>query len=76
MNHYRVAVNGKTYTVAGTALMKERLRELSVLPMMESVERTDVYKKAVIAAAEGPLRADKGLVTAPIDTVAGVVSCS
>ena len=74
MNHYRVTVNGKTYAISGTALMKERLRELSVLPAMEAVERTDVYKKAVLAAAEGPLRTAKGLVTAPINTVVGVVS--
>ncbi len=74
MNHYRVTVNGTAYTVAGTALMKERLGELSVLPMMEAVERTDVYKNALTNAAKGPLRTAKGMITAPIDTVSGVVS--
>ena len=65
MNHYRVTVNGTVYTIAGTALMKERLGELSVLPIMEAVERTDVYKKALTNAAKGPLRTAKGMITAP-----------
>lgn len=74
INIYSVAVDGKSYAVAGDASMRVRLRELAALHRMEQISRTSVYKEAVKKGAMGPLRTAKGLITSPVETVKGIGS--
>ena len=74
LNIYSVTVDGKSYAVAGDALMRIRLRELAALQRMAQISRTNIYKEAVKKGAMGPLRTAKGLITSPIQTVKGIGS--
>jgi len=73
LNHYTVIVNGRSYDVAGNALMRERLHELSALQTMNLIEGSSTYTKAVSGAAKGVVTGAKNLVTSPVDTVTGTV---
>ncbi len=74
INIYSVRVDGKTYSVAGDAMMRIRLKELSALQKMEQMSRTSIYKEAVKKGAAGPLRTAKAIITSPIETVKGIGS--
>ncbi len=72
LNHFTVTVDGQDYFVAGNALMRERLREISVLPTMDAIRGTDTYKNAAKKGVEGTLKTAKNLVVEPVDTVTGI----
>jgi hypothetical protein len=74
LNIYTVTVEGRSYRVAGNAMMRERLRELRALQQMEAMKRTDVYKKALKKSALGPLSTAKNMITSPVSTIKGIGS--
>jgi len=73
LNHYTVIVDGRSYDVAGNALMRERLHELSALQTMNLIKGSSTYTKVVSGAAKGVVTGAKNLVTSPVDTVTGTV---
>lgn len=74
INRYKLSIKGKTYIIDGTDLMIVRLRELAALQRMEQLKGTSVYKDALKKGVLAPIEGAKSLVTAPVDTVKGVVS--
>jgi len=73
LNHFTVIVNGQKYDIAGNALMRERLHELSALQTMNLIKSSSTYTKAVSGAAKGVVKGARNLVAHPIDAVTGTV---
>lgn len=74
INTYQVQSLYGKFAVESTELLLMRINELQAVAHMEQIKKTDVFKDAFIAAAKGPFKTVKGLVTEPVDTVKGVAS--
>ncbi len=74
INVYRLQTDYGPLEVESTALLMERLQELTALRHMEELKKTEVFKEALMAGGKGPLQAAKGLVTEPVETTKGIVT--
>jgi hypothetical protein len=74
MNTYGLETSGGTLRVESTAYLLMRIGELNAMQKMEEMEKTEVFKDALVKSAKGPINTAKGLVTEPVETVKGVAT--
>jgi hypothetical protein len=74
MNTYGLETSEGTSRVESTAYLLMRIAELNAMQKLEEMEKTEVFKDALVKGAKAPLTTAKGLVTEPVETVKGVAT--
>ena len=71
-NRYTIVSDYGAFEAHRTDFVEERVREVYALEELSKVTRSEAFARGVAQAATSPFRALKGLVTEPVNTVAGV----
>jgi len=74
MNTYSLETSEGTLRVESTAHLLMRIAELNAMQKIEEMEKTEVFKDALVKSAKAPINTAKGLVTEPVETVKGVAT--
>jgi len=72
INVYQLETIYGNFQVETTPLLLERINELRALEKMEELERTEVFKKALVSGVKAPLKLAGQALQAPIDTAAKI----
>ncbi|HXX53843.1 MAG TPA: hypothetical protein VEI28_04660 [Thermodesulfovibrionales bacterium] len=72
MDHYSVDSDYGFFEVTGDGLLKKRLKEIQAMAILQKIEGTDAFQKALKAAAMSPVKFGENLVTDPVDTVSAI----
>lgn len=72
MDHYKVNSDYGFFEVTGDGLLKKRLKEIQAITVLQKIQGTDAFKKALQAAAMSPVKFGENLVTDPVDTVSAI----
>ncbi|PNU20449.1 hypothetical protein C2E25_06940 [Geothermobacter hydrogeniphilus] len=68
INFYLLQTDYGRLSAEGTAELKERVNELNALRVMEEMERSEVFKEALVGGVKATGEGVVNLVTSPIDT--------
>jgi hypothetical protein len=72
MNHYKVNSDYGFFEVTGDGLLKKRLKEIQAITVLQKIQGTDAFQKALKAAAMSPVKFGENMVTDPVDTVSAI----
>jgi hypothetical protein len=74
MNTYGLETSEGSLRVESTAHLLMRIAELNAMQKLAEMEKTEVFKDALVKSAKAPINTAKGLVTEPVETVKGVAT--
>ncbi|HVO84425.1 MAG TPA: hypothetical protein VMU60_08375 [Syntrophobacteria bacterium] len=74
MNTYSLETSEGTLRVESTAYLLMRIAELNAIQKLKEMEKTEVFKDALVKSGKAPITTAKGLVTEPVETVKGVAT--
>ena len=72
MDYYKVNSDYGFFEVTGDGLLKKRLKEIQAITVLQKIQGTDAFQKALKAAAMSPVKFGENLVTDPVDTVSAI----
>jgi len=72
MDNYKVDSDYGFFEVTGDGLLKKRLKEIQAIAILQKIQGTDAFQKALKTAAMSPVKFGENLVIDPVDTVSAV----
>jgi len=72
MDYYKVNSDYGFFEVTGDGLLKKRLKEIQAITVLQKIQGTDAFKKALQAAAMSPVKFGENMITDPVDTVSAI----
>jgi hypothetical protein len=71
-NQFTIDSDYGAFEADGNEMLIRRVREIGAIAELKDVSRTDQFKDSLAAAAKGPLKGAKNLVTDPANTISNV----
>jgi len=72
MDRFTVASQFGSFEVVGHGALRKLLNELHAIAALREIKTSKAFADAVLAAASGPFRFAKNLITNPVDTLTGI----
>ena len=68
LNHYTVTSNYGAFKIKGNALLAKRIHEINAMAQLDTIQKSDEFKKSLASAAKMPLKMAENLIDDPSGT--------